>query len=366
MDVKAISGISSAPRFEGGMKKTANNESAQSYPQMSSPMSKDAAKAIENSAMISFGQKKRNHLRNAAIATGIGVMTLGSLTSCDKDLISTSSESWSATNSDAYAWAIGCPGKPVVIRDTVTVHDTDTIIKTVYEPIYVKEYPWHIADSLIAQGLNIGSELNGPVPKETENHVAFIGSTAYNEYDYSLYETKLDSIGTNAETMSLVTRVTKMYDDDDPTVSIDNPRISYIKTEITDVPGKGIQFTRMLMPASQLRAEDKTKFPKASDYRFNKYAGIEIRTNNRDGKHNTAHLYGRGDGLPEGREVEYLRGNKLGQFLYGTAVYDKDGNPYLDVDGNPEKAYYDFSDAKMVSTEVELVKMPDGKPTYYW
>lgn len=361
MNVQAINGISSAPKFEGGLEKRANNQSAQSYPQMSAPMSKDAAKAIENSAMISFGQKRRHPVRNAIIAGSIGAMTLGSMASCEKDLMSTSSSAWSATDSEAWAWACGgSDGKPIIVRDTITVHDTDTITKTVYEPVYVKEYPWHLADSLIRQGLNIGVELNGPTPSDTENHVAFIGSVAYNEYDYKLYETKLDSIGTNAETLSLVTKVSDMYDDPK------NPKISYIRTEIVDVPGRGIKFTRFILPENQVRDYDKTKFPKSSDPRF-RYSDYEIRTNNRDGKHNSARIYDRMDNLPDGREAEYLRGNKLGQFLFGSVVYDKNGNPFIGEDGKPEKAYYDFSGGKMISSEVKLVKIPNGGgSTYTW
>ncbi len=359
MNVQAINGVSLAPQFEGKLEKKANNQSAQSYPQMSSPMSKDAAKAIENSAMISFGQRKRHPIRNAIIASGIGAMTLGTMTSCDKGLITAESEAWSDTHSDAWAWAVGC-GKPIVIRDTITVHDVDTITKTVYEPIYVKEYPWHIADSLIAQGLNVGCELNGPKPRDTENHVAFIGSVAYNEYDYKLYETKLDSIGTNAETLSLITKVSDMYDNPK------DPKVSYIRTEIVDVPGRGIKFTRFLIPENEVTDYDKLKFPKSSDPRF-QYTDYEIRTNNRDGRRNSARIYDRMDNLPNGREAEYLRGQELGQFLFGSVVYDPNGNPYIGDDGKPEKAYYDFSGGKMVSAEVERVEIPNNSgSTYYW
>jgi len=357
MNVQAINGISLAPKFEGSVKKTANNESAQSYSQMSAPMSKDFAKALE--AQVSFGQRKRHPVRNAILASGIGAMTLGGMTSCEKGLIRAETDSWATTSSSAWAWACGNDGKPVIIRDTITIHDTDTITKTVFEPVYVKEYPWHLADSLIRQGLNIGVELNGPTPTDTENHVAFIGSVAYNEYDYKLYETKLDSIGTNAETLSLVTKVSDMYDDPK------NPKVSFIKTEIVDVPGRGIKFTRFILPENMVDERDKTKFPKSSDPRF-RYADYEIRTNNRDGRHNSARIYDRMDNLPDGREAEYVRGDKLGQFLFGSVVYDPNGNPYIGEDGKPEKAYYDFSGAKMLSSEVKLVDLNDGKSTYYW
>ena len=361
MNVQAINSISSSPKFEGKMEKTANNQSAQSYPQMSAPMSKDAAKAIENSAMISFGQRKSHPVRNAIIAGSLGAMTLGGMTSCDKGLIRAETESWATTSSSAWAWACGGnDGKPTIVRDTITVHDTDTITKTVFEPVYIKEYPWHLADSLIRQGLNIGVQLNGPTPTDTQNHVAFIGSVAYNEYDYKLYETKLDSIGTNAETLSLITKVSDMYDDPK------NPKISYIRTEVVDVPGRGIKFTRFILPENMVDERDKIKFPKASDPRF-RYADYEIRTNNRDGRNNSERIYDRLDNLPDGREAEYVRGNKLGQFLFGSVVYDKNGNPYIGEDGKPEKAYYDFSNAKMLSSEVKYVEIPNGGgSTYTW
>ena len=84
-----------------------------------------------------------------------------------------------------------------------------------------------------------------------------------------------------------------------------------------------------------------------------KYAGHEIRTNNRDGRTNTVQVYDKYD-RPLGKN-EYIKGNDLGSFLYGTYIYDENGNPYIDDEGNPEKAYYDFSHAKMYSTEVRRV-----------
>ena len=48
MNVQAVNTISLAPKFEGGVKKTANNQTNNEYPQMDAPMSKDAAKAYQS------------------------------------------------------------------------------------------------------------------------------------------------------------------------------------------------------------------------------------------------------------------------------------------------------------------------------
>ena len=370
MNVQAISGISSAPRFEGEVKKVENNNSAQSYPQMDAPVSKNAAKALESASLVSFGARhKKNHLRNAAMATTLGLMTAGGLASCDKALIEAESGSYADTHSAAWAYA-PCDKKPIIDYDTIYVHDTitntvrDTIIKTIIEPIIVREFPPALVDSLIHQGLNIGAELEGPEPRE---NVLMVGARYYNEYDYKLYEPKLDSINTNGEQLSYVTKVTDMYDPDDP-------KVYYLSTRIVDDPGVGIKFRRYILPESKVRNSDLDKYPKASDSRF-QYLESETRTNGNiitrdaEGKiigrkytgKNTAFIEDR-VGLPHQKAVEYLKGVNPGEFLFGQYVYDENGNPYIDEHGNHEKAVYDFTNAKMWSKEVQLV----DPNTYHW
>lgn len=372
MNVQAINGISSTPKYE--MKKVANNFSAQGYPQMDAPISKDAAKALESASLVNFEgrrhHKKSNSLRNAAMATAIGAMTLGGVSSCDKALVE--SESWSAacTKSDAKAWA-PCNPDPIVDHDTITVHDTinnvvrDTIVETVIEPVVVRTFPPALNDSLIHQGLNIGAELDGPAPAK---NVMMVGARYYNEYDYKLYEAKLDSVNTNEDQISYITKVTDMYDPDEP-------KTYYLSTRISDVPGVGIKFTRYILPEKDIKASDLNKYPKANDYRF-QYLESEVRTNGNvitrdaDGEvtsrqysgRNIGRIYDRQNGLPDGRLVDYLKGVNPGEFLFGQYVYDDNGNPYLDENGNHEKAVYDFTNAKMWSREVKIV----DPNTYYW
>ena len=371
MNVQAISGISSAPKFEGGMKKVENNYSAQGYPQMDAPISKNAAKALESASMVSFGQrhhKKSNPMRNTIIGTGIGLMTVGGLASCDKGLIEAESSSYANTHAAAWAYAPR-DKKPIIEYDTIYVHDTitntvrDTIIRTIIKPIIVREFPPNLVDSLIHQGLNIGAELDGPMPDE---NVLMVGARYYNEYDYKLYEPQLDSINTNSEQLSYVTKVTDMYDPDEP-------KTYFLSTRIVDDPGVGIKFRRYILPADKVKQYDKDNYPKASDPRF-QYLESETRTNGNiitrdasgkiiDRKYtgkNTAYIEDR-IGLPHEKKVEYLKGMNPGEFLFGQYVYDEYGNPYYDEDGNQEKAVYDFSNAKMWSKEVERI----DPNTYY-
>lgn len=364
MNVQAISGISSAPRFEGEVKKVENNNSAQSYPQMDALISKDAAKALESASLVSFGARhKKNHLRNAAMATTLGLMTAGGLASCDKALIETESGSYADTHSAAWAYA-PCDKKPIIEYDTIQIHDTitntvrDTIVKTIITPIIVREYPPSLVDSLIHQGLNIGVELDGPEPRE---NVLLVGARYYNEYDYKLYEPQLDSINTNGEQLSYITKVTDLYDPDDP-------KTYFLSTRIVDDPGVGIKFRRYILPEYKVRPQDLVKTPKATDSRFD-YMETETRTNGNiitrdasgkiiDRKYtgkNTAYIQDR-VGLPHEKRIEYLKGMSPGEFLLYQSIYNPDGSP------TGEKAVYDFNNAKMWSKEVQLV----DPNTYHW
>ena len=366
MNVQAISGISLAPRFEGEAKKVENNNSAQSYPQMDAPVSKDAAKALESASLVNFGSRHKKHrksnpMQTAILGTGIALATAGGLSSCDKGLVEVDSNSFSDTHSAAWAYA-PCDRKPIIDYDTIYIHDTinntvrDTIVKTIIKPIMIREFPPNLVDSLIHQGLNIGAELDGPEPRE---NVLMVGARYYNEYDYKLYEPQLDSINTNRDQLSYVTKVTDMYDPDDP-------KVYYLSTRIVDDPGVGIKFRRYILPESKMRQSDLTNYPKANDSRF-QYLESETRTNGniitRDAQgnvtsrkytgKNTAYIEDR-IGLPHEKAVEYLKGVNPGEFLFGQYVYDENGNPYLDENGNHEKAVYDFSNAKMWSKEVQL------------
>ena len=311
MNVKAINNVSFV-NFEGRTKKQGNKKTKHNYPQQTEPASKNSARALRN-------------MMYALMLLGATAGT-GSLTSCN-DL-------GAHAEAKAYAWIIGngCDK-----NDTTVIHDT--IINTVIKPVYIKEYPFHLADSLIRQGLNIGVDLDGPVPQDYNNDVAFVASKAHNRYDDKYYETHVDSIGTNKNRLALVTKVLDFYEDPE------NPKTSWIKTEVTDVPGKGIKLTRY--------SYNSVTKPEEWQWQYN---GYEVRTNNRDGKHNTKSVFDNNNELIW--QGEYRRGENPGTFLYGTFVYDENGNPYLDEDGNPQKAYYDFDKAKMWSDRVKMEELP--------
>lgn len=246
---------------------------------------------------------------------------------------------------------------PEYHTDTVyipkVVVERDTVIQTVIQPINVKSAPWHVIDSLINQGLNVGIPLEGPRPKSVgENHVLFLGSRAYNEYDYQLYETQLDNIGTNGDgngdgTLCLVSKITDNY----------NNKVSFMKTDVVIIPGVGLKLTRYVMSESQAAGAKKneaTGYPASDNWQW-EYAGYEIRSYDHDGANRTV-VYDKNGNPLNGKYGEIVKGNEPGEFLYGRYVYDEHGNPYVDDYGQPEKAMYDFSKGKMWSTEVKKVE----------
>ena len=314
MNVKAINNVSFV-NFEGKVKKHECEKQKPEYPQQTNPASNNSARALRN---IMYGLMLLGATAGAA----------GSLSSCER------AETYAEATANAYAWAIGggCDR-----NDTTIIHDT--IINTIIKPIYIKEYPFHLADSLIRQGLNIGIELDGPVPADENNDVAFVASKAHNRYDDKYYETHLDSIGTNKNRLSLVTKVLDFYED--PI----KPKTSWLKTEVSDVPGKGIKLTRYISN-SEIKPEE---------WQWD-YAGYEIRTNNRNGINNTKSVFDNNNNLIW--KGEYRRGENPGTFMYGTFVYDENGDPYIDEEGNPQKAYYDFDKGKMWSERITLEKIP--------
>lgn len=321
MNVQAINSVSSL-NFEGKSKKSQQKKSENNYPQMDSPASKSAAKSMRNllTGLMILG----------ASATGGSMMT-----SCAK------AEAFAEAKSKIEVTVIGhdCKHDHTIIHDTI--HHRDTIIETIIKPVNVKEYPVHLGDSLLAQGINIGIPLEGPKPGDD---VVFVGSKAFNRYDMKLYETHVDSIGTNKRQLSLVTKITDLYDSE-------NPQTSWMKTNITDVPGKGIKLDRYV-------CDNPTEPNDHEQYMWN-YAGYEVRSNggrgNKPGVNtvydNTGSLVWKGEYTNKGCEA--------GSFMFGTLVYDENGNPYLDDEGNPETALYDFNQAKMWSDKIKWVEVPN-------
>lgn len=316
MNVKAIDSVNLV-QFTGRNGKAGKSKNPENnYPQMDSPASQTSAKAMRNllAGLMLLGA-----------AASMGTMN----TSCSK------SEAYSFA--DAISWSYGCQGGPQ--RDTTYIRDTVYI--TEFVPKFYKGYNFGLADSLIHQGLNIGIPLDGPVPNGS-NNVIFVGAKAYNRYDKKMYEVQGDSIDTDDYRTSLITKITDTYDKD-------NPEVQWVKTIVTDVPNKGIKFDRYVFNGDEQ--------PSANEqWRWN-YAGYEVRTNGNNGKSNTvSDVYDKNGKLIW--KGEYLKGEEPATFMYGTFVYDENGDPYKDEDGNPEKAYYDFEQAKMYSDYCKMEEIP--------
>lgn len=313
MNVKAVSSVNFV-NFTGKSFKEKSENFENNYPQINSPASKNSAKAMRN------------------LVAGLMLLgaAAGGLSSCSK------SEAWA--EADAKAWAYGTEGGTQ--RDTTYIRDT--VYVTEFVPKFYKGYDFAIADSLIQQGLNIGIPLEGPVPNGN-NNVIFVGAKAYNRYDKKLYEIQGDSIDTDNYRVSLITKNTDMYDKD-------NPKTQYMKTIVTDIPGKGIKLDRYVCNGD--------KEPSSNEqWRWN-YAGYEIRTNGRNGKSNTvSSTYDKNGNLIW--KGDYIKGQQPATFMFGTFVYDENGDPYTDEDGNPEKAYYDFEQAKMYSDYCTIEEIPN-------
>lgn len=324
MEVQAINSTN-VLSFEGQAKKhkKQRQQIQNNYPQQTTPASTNASKAMRN-------------LTLGLMALGA---TAGTLSSCGPDDVIASASSSSSSSSSASANAYiniggGCHHDTITIIKPDTIHDTDTIIHTVIKPVHVKDYPFHLADSLIAQGINIGIPVDGPEPDGSgRDSVAYVGSKAHNRYDNKFYESMVDSVDTNKRQLGVVTKVVDMYDDK-------NPKTSYMKAVINDVPGKGIKITRYVA--------DTAKKPEDDEQYLYSYAGYEIRSNGRNGQRNIRSIFDKNNNLIY--QGDYEKGEEPGTFLYGAIIYDPEtGEPYYDENGNPEFAQYDFDQAVIYS-----------------
>lgn len=331
MEVKAINSSLNALNFEGKNKTHYRKQNIHHYQEQQRPISKDSSKAMRNMML-------------GLMALGA---TSGTMTSCEKDDIIAEANSSSSASSTAIANATiiggGCDHHDtitIIKPDTIYLPgDTiympgDTIINTEIKPVYVKDYPFHIGDSLIAQGQNIGIPIDGPVPDGSGlDSVVYVGSKAHNRYDNKFYESMVDSVGTNKRELAVVTKVVDLYDSK-------NPKTSYLKSVVTDVPGKGIKITRYVANTDKKPEDDE-------QYLWN-YAGYEVRTNGRDKKQNIRSIFDNNNNLIY--RGNYERGTEPGSFLYGSLIINEEtGEPYYDDNGKPEFAQYDFDQAVVYS-----------------
>ena len=393
MEVNAINATSQVG-FQGlfGKSKKSENKNNASYPQMDAPASKSTS----------------NAMRAATFATLLAAAGAGALSSCSKDDF-IKSESWATSNADAWASAYYEPviPDPIIIHDTITKRDTvevpgpnvvdtiyvpkikhdtvyvpkvehdtvyvpkvehdtvyvpkyitehDTIVQTKIQPINVKDAPWKIMKIMAEQNTDLGIPIVGPAPQHDNDSVLFMGSTAYNEYDYKLYQTQLDSVETTKNTLSLVTRVTDFYE------GFDKPKVSYIKTTVVEAPGRGLKIDKSVMSEEKAKRYGfdnlECELPSSAHYGWVPVGSEEQRSNN-DGKTVSVTRFDR-NGNPLECKDELIRGVEEGTFLYGKHIYDENDKVYRDDDGNPEKAYYDFSNAKAYMTKVRRVGGPDA------
>lgn len=305
MQVQAINNLS-LTQFQGlKSNKKRHEKNIENYPQMDAPVSKKTANALKNAFMAG--------VMAASVAGGM------TLTSCEK-------EELSYAKAEANAWVINNWGwgKP------------DTIFVT--KPF--KDINFAINDSLISQGLNIGSELDGPKPGE---NVVLLSYRAQNNWDHKRYEGQLDSIGTNSRQNTYVTRVTDLYDPR-------NPKKLWMKTVVSDVPGRGIKFDHYTTNATSKPEEWQWK-PSYSEIRSNGARGDKPGINT---------IYDSdGNMIWEG---EFKKGELPGTCICGKLALDKQGQPVFDENGEPELIKYDFQDMKMCSREVDFKKFEVYKP----
>ena len=324
MEVKAIS----TPNFSGRIynkKENKKHQAPQDYPQISAPASQQSSKAMRDLM--------------------VGLMALGAatttLSSCEPDVTASAS---AADSSSAVAIGGGWHHKDTVtIIKRDTINQTDTVIHTIIKPINVKEYPFNLGDSLIAQGKNIGVPIDGPQPNGSgKDNVVYLGSKAHNRYDNKFYESMIDSVGTNRRELSIVSKIVDMYD-------AENPKTSYMKTVVTDVPGRGIKLTRYV-------TNSETKPTDKEEYLWN-YAGYEVRTNGRDGRRNVRSIFDNNNKLVY--KGDYEKGENPGTFLYGALIYDENtGDVIKDDSGEPEFAQYDFDQAVIYSDYAKTFYVP--------
>ena len=249
---------------------------------------------------------------------------------------------------------------PKVEHDTVYIPkyitEHDTIVQTKIQPVNVKDAPWRIMKIMAEQHTDLGIPIVGPAPQHDNDSILFMGSTAYNEYDYKLYQTQLDSVETTKNTLSLVTRVTDFYD------GFDKPKVSYIKTTVVEAPGRGLKIDKSVMSEDRAKRYGfdnlECELPSSAHYGWVPVGSEEQRSNN-DGKTVSVTKFDRNGNELECKD-ELIRGVEEGTFLYGKHIYDENGQVYRDDDGNPEKAYYDFSNAKAYMTKVRRVGGPEA------
>jgi len=329
MDVKAVNSVSLQQQsFEGKPKRNKNNAE---YPQMDSPASKKASKAMRDMAMGLM-------LLGAAAGAGTG------MTSCVKE------NAWAVAGAEANAWAWGW-----IINNNGCGCKPDTIFQTT--PI--REVNWAINDSIKNQFINIGAEVDGPVDGD---NVLLVSGTFRNQYDNKVVEKfQIDSIGCNSRQMMYIAKVNDKY-------APKNHKASWVETIAEDVPGQGIKYT--FTPAYT-----KAK-PESWDYDRTRSFSIIVSNGALSGNHGVNTIKIKKpvfdqNGNPTGQKEEvkgYLKKGQLpGTFFYSTFALDENGMPYVNPETEElEMIDYNYDNCKIFTREVDWGKFKQPvKPEDY-
>lgn len=373
MEVSKINGLSEI-NFTGRKHRHPKKSDSVSYPQMDAPASKQAANGMKyllygtmavgaTGAMV--GCKDKHDVIDDLIEYALkpsyyrpidnGIITddtyinfndtnIVAKTEYYKDTIFTKQVD-SITGEVTYIPEIVTKKRDV--NDTI-INQTGTTVTSSFKPINLKEAAFEISDSLIDQGMTLGIPVVGPTSQtSSKNKILLIGAKAYNETNHKLYETQIDSAETSDAILTFYTKITD-FDEKDPA-----KQVSYMKTMAFDMNGQGIRLERFV------KGENKDKNCNCADvpdWAWNS-AGGETRMNNHDGSVRVLVTDKYGQPL-NGEYGKIVKGNDLGSFLFGSYMYENNGNPCYDCSkGAPVKVDYQFSQAKLYTTEVEPVKV---------
>ncbi len=309
MDVKAVNSVSLQQSFEGKSKRKENKNNAE-YPQMDRPASKKASKAMRDTAMGLM-----------LLGAAAGGMSTG-LTSCVK------AEAWAEANAWAWGWIInnGCNCKPDTIFQTTPIRDVN----------------WAVNDSIKNQFINIGSEVDGPVDGD---NVLLVSGTFRNRYDNKVTDFQVDSVGCNSRQMMYVSKVTDLYDPN-------NPKKEWWQVTAQDVKGKGIKYT-----FSTTNSEEKPE-----PWQYDQKYSIIVSNGARGGKPGINTIYDKdGQMIWQG---QLAKGQQPGAFTYGVLALDENGEVYVDPEtGKPEMIDYDYDNCKIFTREVDWGKFQQPAKT---
>lgn len=258
----------------------------------------------------------------------MGLMLLGAAAGTQSCV---EADAWAEADAKATAWGWvinnnGCDCKP------------DTIFQTT--PI--REVNFAINDSIIHQFLNVGSEIDGPLPGDGKN-VILVSGTFRNRYDNKIVDFQVDSLGSNSRQNMYVSKVTDLYDPK-------NPKKQWIQTIAKDVPGKGIKY--------EFYTANSTTKPEP--WQYNQSYSVIVSNGARGNRPGVNTIYDRdGNMIWQG---QLTKGQQAGAFTYGVLALDDNGQPYIDPEtGEPEMIDYDFDSTKIWSREVEYKQFE--KPT---